>query len=80
MFTNEEGFNKVFSTTRGVRSWQFYREKIAHKYFNGNLNFKFDDLIRKSRFIGAITITKNPDGSLKYIISDNLDSSATGWR
>jgi len=66
MFSDDEGFEKLFGSYSEIKSRQHYRQKIADKYFNGNHQFTFHDLILKTRFLANISIYENLDGGLSY--------------
>ncbi len=76
MFSDEEGFEKLFNSYSEIKSYNHYRQKIADKYFNGNSQFLFHDLILKTRFPASVSIHENLDGMLCYDFVDSTGSES----
>ena len=70
MFSDDDGFQKLFDNYSEIKSRQHYRQKIADKYFNGNAQFSFYDLMLKTRFTHCVNIFTDKDGKREYVLED----------
>jgi hypothetical protein len=75
MFADNNGFEKLFSTYNDIKTSQSYREEIADKFFEGNSDFKFYDLIKKTRFRANVTIYKDINDEICYELIDFPDNA-----
>jgi hypothetical protein len=75
MFSDEKSFQKLFDSYSEIKSYNHYREEIAEKFFGGISDFKFIDLIKKTRYLRCVTVIENSDGTYEYDIRDSPDSA-----
>tara|TARA_R110002096_G_scaffold44469_3_gene119515 strand:+ start:1435 stop:1857 length:423 start_codon:yes stop_codon:yes gene_type:complete len=78
LFITEDEYNNLFIHADSVESYDVCRRKVSKILKINKRSFGFHELITRSRYPGAITITKDDEGNFVYSIADFLDSSAMG--